>query len=145
MVCGEPQKRPYSAIYLTLYSYFIVMPSESKILSKKQFAKKLVEKHQRLMEANSREFDLLHKFFVLEEKQDLIVHWIRNAEKSDSKAKAKEYVKQKTANEKQMADIKTELAASFPAAENMKMRHEVLKKHVDSHKTAINYWAELAK
>jgi hypothetical protein len=121
------------------------MSPESKILGKKHLAKKLVEKHQRLMELNGREFDLLHKFFVLEEKQDLIAHWIRDAEKSDAKAKAKEYTKQKIANEKQMADIKTELSTSFPAAENMKMRHEVLKKHVDSHKSAINYWAEMAK
>jgi hypothetical protein len=121
------------------------MSPESKILGKKQLAKKLVEKHQRLMELNGREFELLHKFFVLEEKQDLIAHWIRDAEKSGAKDKAKEYIKQKAANEKHMADIKTELAASFPAAENMKMRHEVLKRHVDSHKSAINYWAEMAK
>lgn len=115
--------------------------TEQKILTKKQVAAKIVEKHQRLMEKNSREFELLHRLFVLTEKQDLIGHWIKDAEQSDSQKKLKEYMKQKKANEEELDKIRAELSSSFPlSGQSLRQRYDFLKKHIDSHKAAIEYW-----
>lgn len=118
------------------------MSSELKAFTRKQLSKKLVEKHKKFLEEYRKEFDFLQKLLVLEEKQDLLEHWMEDAEAEDDGKKLKEYTKQKNKNDKEMSEIRKMLKDLNQKEDaDAKQRYELLKKSMDSHKEAMNYWA----
>ncbi|MBN2014078.1 MAG: hypothetical protein JW778_02760 [Candidatus Altiarchaeota archaeon] len=117
------------------------MSSELKTLTRKQLSKKLAEKHKTFLEKYMKEFDFLHKLLVLEEKQDLLEHWIKDARDEDDGKKVKEYMKQKKRNDDEISEIRKGLSDLNKKEEyEVKQRYEFLKDHMDSHREAIDYW-----
>ncbi|RLI89471.1 MAG: hypothetical protein DRO62_01515 [Candidatus Altiarchaeales archaeon] len=117
-----------------------------KGITPKQLSKKLVEKHRRFLNAYSKEFDLLHELFVLREKQDQLKHWIDDAKNEGDKKRYKAYMKQKKITENDILKLTGKLK-EVTSSENYdsRERYDFLKRCIDSHRDAINYWSNVSK
>ncbi len=117
------------------------MSAKGKMLTKKELSEKLVEKHERLLEEYGKEFDLLNKLFVLQEKQDLLNHWIKDISKGSDSEKLASFEKEKKKNEDKLANLCDEIEKVTPETNmGQRKRFEFLKTCSGSHKEAISYW-----
>jgi len=110
-----------------------------------QLSKKLLEKHRRFMENYQREFDARHKISVMEEKRDLLNHWISSAEEDGSNGYEK-YLKEKESVDSRILSLKNELQSIILQDPNneskteSKRRYSFLEEQIDFHKEAIDQW-----
>jgi hypothetical protein len=113
-------------------------------ITQKQLSKKLVEKHERLLNAYSKEFKLLQGILVLREKKDLLEHWIEDAKIEGDEKKRRRYMKQKKTTEGDILKLRERLEEITPSEDcDSRQRYESLGKYIESHREAINYWGNI--
>ena len=116
----------------------------SKYLTAKVLSKKLVDKHQNFLKQYKKEFDLLGKIIVLEEKKDQLEHWANTT--SDEKT-AQKFLKDKESADKKLMKLADELKkiSSEGTSPRLKERHSLLKKELRNHRKALDYWWKIYK
>ena len=82
-----------------------------------QLSKKLLKKHQAFIESYQREFYIRRKISVMNEKKDLIDHWISSAEEDDSKG-CEKYLKKKESVDSEILTLRDELQGIIPQNSN---------------------------
>jgi len=114
-------------------------------LNPNQLSRKLLEKHGRMLEDYQREFEIRQKVSVLNDKGDLLEHWIKSAEEDGSNGyekykKDKEMVGREVSSLiSELRDITLQEVKSESNGETEK-RYSFLKERIDAHKEAIDYW-----
>jgi len=114
-------------------------------LNPNQLSRKLLEKHGRMLDDYQREFEIRQKVSVLNDKGDLLEHWIKSAEEDGSNGYEK-YKKDKEMVGREISSLISELrdmtlqdVKSESNGETEK-RYSFLKERIDAHKEATDYW-----
>jgi len=114
-------------------------------LNPSQLSRKLLEKHRRMLGDYRREFEIRQKVSVLNEKGDLLAHWIKSAEEDGSGG----YEKHKRDKEMvghEISSLTTELKdmtlqeVRDESKDESVKRYSFLGERINAHKEAIEYW-----
>ncbi|MBU4342049.1 MAG: hypothetical protein KJ928_05585 [Candidatus Altiarchaeota archaeon] len=114
-------------------------------LNPNQLSRKLLEKHRRMFGDYQREFEIRQKVSVLNEKEDLLEHWIKSAEEDGSNGYEK-YTKDKEMVSREISSLISELRdmslqdVKSESKDETEKRYSFLGERIDAHKEAIDYW-----
>jgi len=114
-------------------------------LNSNQLSRKLLEKHRRMFDDYQREFEIRQKVSVLNEKGDLLEHWIKSAEEDGSNGYEK-YKKDKEMVGREISSLISELRdmtlqdVKSESKNETEKRYSFLEERIGAHKEAINYW-----
>ncbi len=110
-------------------------------LTPAQLSRKLLEKHKRILNDYQREFKIRQKFSVLNEKEDLLKHWIKSASENGSNDYEK-YRRDREIVHQELSSLISELQDITPkgATDEPKKRYSFLEERINAHKEAIDYW-----
>ena len=110
-----------------------------------QLSRKLLEKHRRMFDDYQREFEIRQKVSVLNEKGDLLEHWIKSAEEDGSNGYEK-YKRDKEMVGREISSLISELRdmtlqdVKSESKDETEKRYSFLGERIDAHKEAIDYW-----
>ena len=119
-------------------------------LNPDQLSRKLLEKHRRMFDDYQREFEIRQKVSVLNEKGDLLEHWIKSAEEDGSNGYEK-YKKDKEMVSRKISSLISELRdmalqdVKDESKDESRNRYSFLEERINAHKEAIDYWNDRVK
>lgn len=114
-------------------------------LNPNQLSRKLLEKHRRMFDDYQREFEIRRKVSVLNEKEDLLEHWIKTAEEDGSNGYEK-YKRDKEIVHQDISSLISELQdialqeVRDESNDESKKRYSFLEERINTHNEAIDYW-----
>lgn len=114
-------------------------------LNPSQLSRKLLEKHRRMFDDYQREFEIRRKVSVLNEKEDLLEHWIKTAEEDGSNGYEK-YKRDKEIVHQDISSLISELQdialqeVRDESNDESKKRYSFLEERINTHNEAIGYW-----
>lgn len=108
-------------------------------LTPSDLALELVAKHEKFVENFRREYEILERVDILEEKRDQLSHWLNSEEHGMNNDKISESYKQV---EKEINDLFEEYEQKMGSFQQVKpsARRGFLESRIQKHEKALNYW-----
>jgi len=113
-------------------------------LTREKLSRALVRKHKKFLEEYKREFEILEKIRVLEDKEEQIEHWLNLTKNTKEEDK---YIKELEEADKELDLLKKELKKIRKGLgkDNNERNYFLLKSKIKNEENALLYWKEKIK